>query len=89
MHLGPLYPCICNVRVFHSQKALSIHENVCPKVAQRDRLRFAPYPKRLRTVDHPSLTTALSPPFEGADLQLETESVGSLVRSLSYLVFNH
>ena len=89
MHLGPLYPCICNARVFHSQKALTIHENVCPKVALRDKLRFAPYPKRLRTVDHSTLSTVLPVPFEGINSQTETVSMGSLVRSLSYLVFSY
>ncbi|KAG8722217.1 hypothetical protein FRC08_005575 [Ceratobasidium sp. 394] len=42
------YPCICLKRVFDNQKSLSLHENKCPAVIERDRAHYVPYRARKR-----------------------------------------
>ncbi|KAG9121662.1 hypothetical protein FRC07_002303 [Ceratobasidium sp. 392] len=43
------YVCICLNRRFETQKALTLHENVCAIVAERDHIRYAPYRRKPRT----------------------------------------
>jgi hypothetical protein len=56
------YQCICNKHAFRNQKALTLHENACPTVAERDRARYAPYMRRDRPTNprKPSSNSAVS-----------------------------
>ncbi|KAG8768940.1 hypothetical protein FRC12_005264 [Ceratobasidium sp. 428] len=45
------YVCACRERDFTSQRALTVHENTCPVIAERDRARFVPYQRRARARD--------------------------------------
>ncbi|KAG9122264.1 hypothetical protein FRC07_001441 [Ceratobasidium sp. 392] len=52
------YMCICLNRQFETPKALTLHENVCPVVAEREQVRYAPYRQKPRTqasLDEPSI----------------------------------
>ncbi|QRV94382.1 colossin-A [Ceratobasidium sp. AG-Ba] len=40
------YVCVCLKRGFDSQKGLTVHENVCPVVADHERRHYHPYRKR-------------------------------------------